>query len=96
MNKSRWMLIGLLSLISLTALLLTGPAKASPPAQAFYNTPTPDSAGMIIYTVKAGDTCISVALLNNISLDQLRTYNDLNETCVLNPDQKLLIATVSP
>jgi len=96
MNKSRWMLIGLLCLISLTALLLTGPAKASPPAQAFYNTPTPDSAGMIIYTVKAGDSCISVALLNNISLDQLRTLNDLSEECVLNPDQKLLIATVSP
>lgn len=96
MNKSRWMLIGLLSLISLTALLLTGPVKASPPAQAFYNTPTPDAAGMIIYTVKSGDTCISVALLNNIPLDQLRSLNDLNEDCILNPDQKLLIATVSP
>ena len=96
MNKSRWMLIGLLSLISLTALLLTGPVKASPQAQAFYNTPTPNAEGRIIYKVKAGDTCISVSLLNNISLDQLRTLNDLSEECVLNPDQILLIATVAP
>ncbi len=96
MNKSRWMLVGLLSLISLTALLLTGPVKASPQAQAFYNTPTPNAEGQIIYKVKAGDTCISVSLLNNVSLDQLRTLNDLSEECVLNPDQILLIATVAP
>lgn len=94
MNKSRWSLIGLISLISLTALLFTGPVTASPQPQAFYNTPTPDLDGRIFYVVKPGDTCISVSLLNNIALDQLRTLNDLDEACVLNENQKLLIATV--
>lgn len=94
MNKSRWLLIGLLSLLSLLALLLTGPVSASPQPQAFYNTPTPDGNGRIFYTVKGGDTCISVSLLNNISLEQLRVLNDLDEACALNENQKLLIATV--
>jgi len=94
MNKTRWVLIALLGLFSLTALMLNGPVQASPQAQAFYNTPTPNPSGQIIYKVKAGDTCISVSLLNNISLDQLRTLNDLNEACVLNPGQNLLIGTV--
>lgn len=94
MNKSRWLLIGLLSLFSLTAFLLTGPVSASPPPQAFYSTPTPDADGRIFYQVKAGDTCISVSLLNNISLDQLRVLNDLDEACALSENQKLLIATV--
>lgn len=96
MNKTRWLIIGLLGLFSLTALLLTGPVQASTQAQAFYNTPTPNAQGQVIYKVKQGDTCISVSLLNNISLDQLRTLNDLNEACVLNPGQNLLIATVVP
>lgn len=94
MNKSRWTIIGLLSLISLTAFLLTGPVSASPQPQAFYNTPTPNAEGRIFYTVKGGDTCISVSLLNNISLDQLRQLNDLDETCALNEGRQLLIATV--
>jgi len=95
MNKSRCMIIGLLSLVALTAFLLTGPVSASPRPQAFYNTPTPDAEGRITYRVKAGDTCTSVSLLNMVSIDQLRAFNDLNEECVLSENQTLLIATVA-
>lgn len=95
MNKSRWLVAGLLILISLTALSLTGQVSASPKAQSFYNTPTPDAEGRIFYNVKGGDTCISVSLLNNITVDQLRVLNDLDETCLLTENQKLLIATVA-
>lgn len=95
MNKSRWLLAGLLILISLTVLTLTGPVSASPQAQSYYSTPTPDAEGRIIYIVKAGDTCTSVSLLNGISVEQLRVMNDLDETCMLTENRKLLIATVA-
>lgn len=95
MNKSRWLLAGLLSLIAMTAFYLTGPVSTSPQAQSYYSTPTPDAEGRIIYIVKSGDTCISVSLLNNISVEQLRVLNDLDETCLLTENRKLLIATVT-
>ena len=96
MEKSRWLIIGMLGLIALAVLLLNGTVSASPQPQAAYNTPTPDANGRIFYQVKGGDTCISVSLLNNIPLDQLRTLNDLDEECALSENQLLLLATVAP
>jgi len=71
------------------------PVAASPQPQAYYLTPTPGADGRIIYTVKAGDTCISVTLLNNISLDQLRKLNNITGAeCPLIVGQKLVLGIV--
>lgn len=96
MKKSRGLLVGLLILISLTIFSLTGRVSASPQGQSFYSTPTPDADGRIFYIVKGGDTCITVSLLNNVTVDQLRVLNDLDADCLLTENQRLLIATTVP
>lgn len=85
-----------LALFGLTLLALL-PQFASPvQAQVFYYTPTPDSAGNINYVVKEGDTCDSIALLNNISVDTLRSLNQLTvDDCrFLTLGKKLILGTV--
>ena len=90
----------ILSLLALAvfALAVTLPAAAQPGQQNFYYTPTAELSGNIFYIVKEGDSCIGIALLNNISEDQLRAYNNLNlDDCrFLMPGTKLLIAVVTP
>jgi LysM repeat protein len=59
-------------------------------------TPTPLADGRILYVVKSGESCSQIALLMGISVDQLRLNNNLTDAnCVLQPGQKLLIATVT-
>ena len=62
-------------------------------SQAFYYTPTPGIDGRILYTVKENDTCISIALKNGISEEQLRQLNNLqaNDCMAIRPGQQLLI-----
>ena len=63
--------------------------------QVLYLTPTPDELGRVIYVVREGDTCISIALRNSISLDDLRLLNDLSgDSCIVNPGQELLLGVV--
>ncbi len=94
MNKRKiWFLLAFLTL-ALTALSLAQPSTPGPHAQAYYYTPTPDAEGRILYTVKEGDTCISVSLLNYVDLDQLRLLNNLNTDCIIIPGEKLLLGTV--
>jgi LysM repeat protein len=71
---------------------ITQPAQA----QIYYYTPTADSAGNIIYTVKSGDTCDSIALLNGVSLQDLLTLNQLTvDDCrFLTEGKKLRLAIV--
>jgi len=79
-------------LCGLGLLALTGPAIAAPAAQVYYYTPTPRPDGRIIYIVKAGDSCIRVALLNNISEQQLRELNGITGSdCPIQEGQELLI-----
>jgi LysM repeat protein len=83
--------------IFLLALIMLVPQLTTPAlAQVYYYTPTADSAGNIIYTVKAGDTCDSIALLNGISLQELQTQNQLTvDDCrFLTPGKKLRLAIV--
>jgi LysM repeat protein len=71
------------------------PVSASPQPQAYYLTPTPGADGRIIYTVKAGDNCISVSLSNKVSLDQLRKLNNITGIdCPLIVGQKLVLGIV--
>jgi hypothetical protein len=80
---------------ALVAFALVIPAAAAPPQQAYYLTPTPGADGRIMYTIKEGDTCISISLLNNVSVEQLRTLNNIVGTdCPVILGQKLLLGTV--
>ncbi len=84
-----------LVLISLCALVAFGlwlPASAAPVAQVQYASPTPGTDGRIIYVVQAGDTCTRIALLNQISVEQLRALNSkLDADCTVVEGQQLLI-----
>jgi len=86
-----------LLVLILSAALLAAPVQANPAAQIYYYTPTPGLDGRIIYVIKDNDTCISISLTNNISMDQMRLLNpSLNADCVLIPGQQLLLGVVTP
>jgi murein DD-endopeptidase MepM/ murein hydrolase activator NlpD len=94
MNPKRFII--LLFLVGLLLLGLWLPANAAPGAQQQIPTPTPGDDGRIIYVVQPGDSCIRVALLHNISVEQLRQLNSrLDENCTLVEGQELLIGIVS-
>jgi LysM repeat protein len=84
-------------MLSILGVMLLLPTLAQPvqAAEAIY-TATPESNGNIYYIVKANDTCESIALLNGITIDQLRTLNQLNvgDCDNLTIGKKLLIAVV--
>jgi len=70
--------------------------SAAPNLQGFVtNTPGPD--GRIIYIVQEGDNCTSVAAAHGITVTQLRQFNTrLEEECVLNLNQALVVGLVAP
>lgn len=94
MNSKRFFI-----LFILTGLLLLGiwfPAGAAPNFQQQPATPTPGADGRIIYIVQPGDSCIRVAVLNVISVEQLRQLNSkLDENCTLVEGQELLVGIIS-
>lgn len=94
-TKNFFLILTLLFLA--TGLLVVQPMLSAPVnAQVFIYTPTAEENGNIYYIVKSGDTCESIALLNNITLDTLRSLNQLNlDDCgSLTIGRKLLIGTV--
>jgi hypothetical protein len=70
------------------------PAEASPPRQVFYQTPTPDAAGRIIHIVREGESCISISLLTQTDINELRLNNNLDADCVIHPGQELILRVV--
>jgi hypothetical protein len=70
------------------------PAAASPQAQVFYQTPTPDADGRIIYTVREGESCTSISLLTMTDINEMRLNNNLNANCDLNVGQQLILRVV--
>src|SRR5919106_1367376 len=65
-------------------------AHAAPDAQFVTATPGPD--GRIMYTVVEGDSCLQVALLHGITVQQLRQFNNrLDEDCTLTVGQQLVV-----
>jgi hypothetical protein len=84
--------------LTITFLLLAGTAltvRASQDSQNFI-TPTPGPDGRIIYIVQEGENCSTIALLTGIPLPQLRSWNQMDETCVLRVGQQLLIGMGGP
>lgn len=79
MQKHLWVIFSaLLTIFGISLFYVAGDVVANPDSQVFYYTPTAQPDGRIIYTVKEGDSCISISLLNNVSEDQLRLLNDLS------------------
>lgn len=67
-----------------------GAASAAPGAQ--FSTATPGPDGRIMYVVVEGDSCLQVALLHNITVQQLRQFNTrLDEDCTLSVGQQLVV-----
>jgi hypothetical protein len=67
-----------------------GAAHAAPEAQFVTATPGPD--GRIIYIVVENDSCLQVALLHGITVQQLRQFNTrLDEDCTLSVGQQLVV-----
>ena len=94
MNPKRFLI--LFMLISLLIFGLWLPANAAPNMQQPISTPTAGEGGRIIYVVKPGETCTSVAALNGITVEQLRQLNTkLDENCTLVTGQQLLIGLIS-
>jgi murein DD-endopeptidase MepM/ murein hydrolase activator NlpD len=81
-------------LLFLGIALPLGGASAAPDLQFVTATPGPD--GRILYTVVAGDSCLQVAFLHNITATQLRQFNTrLDENCTLTVGQQLVVGLVS-
>jgi len=94
MNLKR--LVVIFFLISILMLGLWLPANAAPGLQQQFFTPTPGTDGRIIYIVQPADSCSRIAILHNISVEQLRQLNSkLDENCTLIEGQELLIGIVS-
>lgn len=93
MNAKRFLVI--LTFIFLFMLGLWLPVNAAPVGQVIV-TPTAGVDGRIIYIVQPGETCIRVAAINGITVDQLRQFNSrLDENCTLVEGQELLIGIIS-
>jgi hypothetical protein len=72
-----------------------GAVHAAPEAQFITATPGPD--GRILYIVVEGDSCLQVALLHNITVQQLRQFNTrLDENCTLTVGQQLVVGLAQP
>lgn len=96
MKKNTFILFFIFALFGLTLLSLA-PQMVSPvEAQVFYYTPTADINGNINYTVKEGDTCDSIALLNNLSVESLQSLNKLTvDDCrFLTVGTRLILGTI--
>lgn len=72
------------------------PVAASPSGQVAFPSPTPGPDGRIIYIVKAGETCTQLSLLYGVSVEYIRTTNNLDENCTLREGQPLMIGIGGP
>jgi len=99
MKTRNTIFLGLLFFIVILVIGLALPAHtavAALPAQGFA-TATPGPDGRILYTVKEGDTCSSVALLHGITVQQIRQFNTrLDENCTLTIGQQIIVGLVQP
>jgi LysM repeat protein len=78
------------------AWISSGMQAAPSGLQVAYPSPTPKGNGQIIYIVKAGDTCQQISLMYGVSLDYLRTTNQLDANCDLREGQDLQLGVGGP
>ncbi len=92
MNVKLTVLLGsiILLLLFFGIMLPLHGASASPGMQFVTSTPGPD--GRILYIVAPNDTCLQVALLHGITVQQLRQFNSrLDQDCTLTVGQQLVV-----
>ncbi len=94
-TKSKTLPLFLLLLIvlglSLSTWRLPASAQGTP-----YQTPTPNANGDIIFKVRPGDGCISISLLTNVPIENIKSLNGLDDACVLYEGQDLILGRVEP
>jgi len=91
-----FLLVSIIGLLLIGIAFPAGDAFAAPNLQGFI-TATPGPDGRIMYTVVGGDNCSSVAAIHNITVTQLRQFNTrLDEGCILNLGQQLVVGLVAP
>jgi len=92
MNVKLTVLLGsiILLLLFFGIMLPLHGAGAAPDMQFVTSTPGPD--GRILYIVAPNDTCLQVALLHGITVQQLRQFNSrLDQDCTLTVGQQLVV-----
>jgi hypothetical protein len=97
MSLKSWIFSASLLLL-LIAVVFTQPASASPQLQVVYQTPTAYPDGRILYIVQPNDSCLRIQLLTNneITVEELRTLNKLDQDCTLAVGKELLLAIITP
>jgi hypothetical protein len=90
-----WLGVGLLAGLALAW------ASGAPAARAGYQltpfpTPTPGEDGRILYVVQPGDTCWRISAVAGVSLDTLRSLNNIGADCVLQEGQTILLGLAGP
>ena len=90
--KKKTLLFASILLISLGFAWISASVQAAPgEPQSAYPSPTPQANGQIIYIVKAEDTCEYISLMYGVSLDYLRTTNNLDASCTLTEGERLIL-----
>lgn len=77
--------------LSLSMWRLPASAQGTP-----YQTPTPNANGDIIFKVRPGDSCTSIFLLTNVSIETIKSLNGLDDACVLYEGQDIILGRVEP
>ena len=100
MSHKSWILFVPLLLLG-AALFLARPVAAGlPPGgvhpQVVYQTPTAQPDGRVVYIVQDSDSCLRIQLLTNVTVEQIRQLNNLDEACTIRPGQELLLTIVTP
>ena len=97
MKKS--IVISLIMVVTFGFLLvaLAAPVIAAPQAQLTpFPTPTPGPDGRIVYIVQTGDSLWRIAAVAGITIDELRSLNNLGVDAVISPGQQLLLGLGGP
>lgn len=90
---SALVIIAVVMVISFVALKST--VQAAPQRQVPISTPTPGPDGKIIWIVQSNDTLLSISLITNVPVDQIRQLNNLiGDTIIVG--QKLIIGLAGP
>lgn len=85
-------ILGFLTLSGISSLFKNLSASAAPALQLTdFPTPTAGADGRIIYIVQQDDTLWRISAITGVSIDELRSLNNLGAEDVIAPGQQLLI-----
>jgi LysM repeat protein len=77
--------------------LLISPGNVTPsPTLSAIQRLTPDADGSYYHTVQSGETLSRIASLYGIALSDLMSWNGLDNTSIIRPEQKLLLRVTPP